>query len=113
MMKRGLILALGVLLIAWALARTDVRAQQSWVGMISDATCGADHGGGEVDPRECTQKCIKNGDKYVLAINNPVSVIPIANQDFGALPERAGDIVRVTGEMKNGSIVISKIEPSR
>ena len=113
MMKHVLIVGLTVGVIVWTGAHAHVGAQQTWVGMISASTCGADHGGGEVDPKECTQKCIANGDRYVLAINNPVTVLPIANQDFGALPDRAGEIVRVTGELRGGSIVISTIEPSR
>jgi hypothetical protein len=40
-------------------------------------------------------------------------VLPIANQDFGSLFENAGDTVKVTGELKDGAIVISKLERSR
>ena len=65
--------------------------------MVSDSTCGGDHGG-EVDVKECTQKCIRNGDKYVLATENGLKVIPIANQDFAGLPEHAGEMVTVTGD---------------
>ena len=77
--------------------------------MISDSMCGGDHGG-EVDWKECTQKCIRNGDKYVLATEGGLKVVPIANQDFRGLAEHAGDTVKVTGELQNGAIVISKIE---
>ena len=113
MVKRLSALAIAVVLVGWAGAYTSLRAQQTWTGMVSDSTCGGEHGG-EVDVRECTQKCVKNGDKYVLAIDNGLKVIPITNQDFAALPEYAGIIVKVTGELKNGAIVISKIEkPSR
>ena len=104
---------MAVALIGWAGAFASLRAQQTWTGMVSDSTCGGEHGG-EVDVRECTQKCIRNGDKYVLATDNGLKVIPITNQDFATLPEYAGIIVRVTGELKSGAIVISKIEkPSR
>jgi len=82
--------------------------QQTWKGMISDSMCGGDHGG-EVDVVECTQKCIKQGDKYVLATDNGTKVVPIANQTFAALAANAGKIVNVTGELKNGAIVIAKI----
>ncbi len=112
-MKRIVVLMLAVAMVGRAGAVTILRGQQTrsqmWIGMISDSTCGGDHGS-EVDPKECTQKCIKNGDKYVLATENGVKVIPIANQGFAALPQNAGDTVRVTGELKDGAIVISKIE---
>jgi len=83
--------------------------QQSWVGMISDSQCGGNHGS-EVDVKECTQKCIREGFKYILATNNGLSTIPIANQDFAALAKYAGDTVTVSGELKNGAIVVSKID---
>jgi hypothetical protein len=113
MMKKISVLAAVVAMIGWAGVRSTVGAQQAaaqtWTGMISDSTCGGDHGS-EVDPKECTQKCIKNGDKYVLATENGLKVIPIANQGFAALPEHAGEIVRVTGALKDGAIVIAKID---
>lgn len=83
--------------------------QQTWTGMISDSQCGGDHGS-EVDVRECTLKCIKEGYKYILATENGLHTMPIANQDFAGLSQHAGDTVKVTGELKNGAIVISKIE---
>jgi hypothetical protein len=95
--------------IGWAASVTRVGAEQTWVGMISDSQCGGDHGG-EVDVVECTVKCIKNGYKYVLATENASKVIPIANQGFAALPDHAGQIVKVSGELKDGAIVVSKID---
>jgi hypothetical protein len=90
-------------------ARETAAASQTWVGMISDSQCGGDHGG-EVDVVECTTKCIKNGFKYVLAIDNGAKVVPIANQDFAGLAQHPGQFVKVTGEMKDGAIVIERID---
>ena len=100
------LLVLG-LVAAGAVGRVHAQ-QQTLKGMISDSTCGGDHGG-EVDVVECTQKCIRNKDKYVLATNNGTKVVPIANQDFADLAANAGKIVNVTGEMKNGALTVSKI----
>jgi len=83
--------------------------QQTWVGMISDSQCRGDHGG-EVDPTECTLKCIRNGDKFVLATDNGVHILPIANQTFAGLQEHAGQTVKVTGELKDGAITIARID---
>src|SRR5262245_56136647 len=81
-MKRFLVLCVVVTaLVAWAGGRVSTGAEQTWTGMISDSQCGGDHGG-EVDVRECTLKCTRQGDKYVLATENGVKVIPIANQNF-------------------------------
>ena len=99
--------ALGFVLVG---SRSTIAQQQTWKGMISDSTCGGDHGG-EVDVVECTQKCIRNHDKFVLATDNGTKVVPIANQDFAGLAPNAGKIVNVTGQLKDGAIVISKIAP--
>ena|SRR5712691_2318872 len=113
MVKRVYVLSITAFLIAGAGTERRVGAEQAWIGQISDSTCRADHGGGEVDPKECTQKCVKNGDQYVLMIDRGMKMIPIANQDFGSLFENAGETVKVTGELNEGAIVISKIELSR
>jgi len=84
-------------------------AAQTWSGIISDSSCKEDHGG-EVDPKECTVKCVKNGDSYVLMTNGYTTAMPIANQDFPDLEAHAGDTVTVTGELKDGAIVVTKIE---
>jgi hypothetical protein len=101
----------GVVLVVCTVAATRSASaqQQTWLGMISDSQCGGDHGS-EVDVKECTQKCIREGFKYVLATDNGVHTIPIANQDFPALAKYAGDTAKVSGELKNGAIVISKVE---
>ena len=103
----GVILATAVLALG---GQPTIAQQQTWKGLISDSQCGGDHGG-EVDVVECTQKCIRNRDKYVLATNNGTKVVPIANQDFADLAPNAGKIVNVTGQLKDGAIVISKIAP--
>ena len=101
-----------VVIVAAGLIAVEIgaRAQQrTWVGMISDSQCNGNHGS-EVDVRECTLKCIAEGYKYVLATDNGLHTVPIANQDFAGLSKQAGDTVKVTGELKDGAIVISKIE---
>jgi formylmethanofuran dehydrogenase subunit D len=95
--------------IGWADARTGVGAQQTWTGVISDSRCGGNHGG-EVDERECTTKCIKDGDKFVLATDYGAKVWPIANQDFASLLEHAGHTVKLTGELGPNGIVVSAIK---
>jgi hypothetical protein len=113
MTSRGVkTLAAASLIVVWAAlvgpART-IGAEQTWTGTISDNRCGGDHGG-EVDEKECTLRCVKTGDKYVLSTDFGKKVWPIANQSFAALPERAGQTVKVTGELKDGAITITKIE---
>ena len=82
--------------------------EQSWVGTISDSQCTADHGG-EIDVRECTLKCTGQGDKFVLMVDGGTKPMQVANQDFAGLKEHAGNTVRVTGELKDGAIVVAGI----
>ena len=84
-------------------------AEQTWNGIVSDSSCKEDHGG-EVDPKECTAKCVRNGDKYVLMVDGYTKVMPIANQDFPDLAAHAGDTVKATGELRDGAIVLTKLQ---
>jgi hypothetical protein len=101
--------AVVVAVVAWIGRGTGYAAPQTWTGYVSDSQCGNDHGG-EVDPRECTLKCVAAGDKYVLVTDSGGTITPIANQDFPALREFAGKEAKVTGELSGGSITVSKIE---
>jgi hypothetical protein len=104
---------LAVAVVICSIGRADVRtsagAQQTWTGVISDSRCGGNHGG-EVDERECTTKCVKDGDKFVLATDYGAKVWPIANQDFPSLMEHAGHTVKLTGELGANGIVVSAIK---
>ena len=107
-MRQLLALAAVTAWIGWVGAGTGLRAAQTWTGVISDSQCGGNHGG-EVDERECTLKCTKSGDKFVLVTNYGNQVWPISNQDFAELPQHAGHTVKLTGEMKGSAIVVSTI----
>jgi hypothetical protein len=108
-MKKVLASALVLAWIGWASARTTYTAPQTWTGIVSDAMCNGDHGG-EVDEKECTEKCMKNGDKLVLVTDFGKKIWQIANQNFPGLSERGGSTVKVTGELKGDAITISKVE---
>ena len=108
-MRIGILLGLIAIVSVFGAIEHVAAQQRSWVGMISDSQCGGNHGS-EVDVKECTQKCIREGFKYVLATDNGLNVVPIANQDFATLSKYAGDTVKVSGELKNGAIEIAKID---
>jgi hypothetical protein len=95
------------------LAAATVTAEQTWSGQISDSLCGAKHeeaaeGQGKMADRDCTLSCVRGGSKYVLVAEG--KVLQISNQDFKDLQTHAGHNVKMTGEMKGSSIVVSKIE---
>jgi hypothetical protein len=92
-------------------------AEEVWAGEISDSACGARHESGteNVPPppaKECVENCVKGGSKYVLVVSDG-RVLQIANQDAPGLASLAGTPVKVTGELKNNAVTISKVEKSR
>jgi hypothetical protein len=105
-MKTILVGFAAVALIGWAPFAADTMK-----GKISDSMCGAKHSGGEhagaTNDRTCTEKCIKNGEKYVFVSGD--KVYKIANQDMADLKAHAGHEVEVTGETKGDTITVSKI----
>jgi hypothetical protein len=88
-------------------------AEQTWSGEISDSACGAKHESGTENvptppSKQCTLDCVRGGSKFVLVSEG--KVYEIANQTFADLPARAGDKVKVTGELIGGRITVSKME---
>ena len=105
--------AVGVLALC---GMTTLKAQQTWVGEISDSACNAKHeSGAENVPtppaKECTLDCVRGGSKFVLLSGG--KVYQIANQTLADLPTHAGDKVSVTGEMKGDTITVSKLEAAK
>lgn len=101
-------------LAAAAWMATPVLAADTFKGRISDSMCGAKHMAGEHEgkkttDRECVEKCIKGGEKYVF-VGEGDKVFKIANQNFAGLKAHAGHEVTVTGTMKDDTLTVSKIE---
>jgi hypothetical protein len=90
-------------------------AEMTWTGKISDSMCGGSHakmiaahgGAGKMTDRDCTLACTKAGGKYVFVTGG--KVYNIANQNDADLQAHAGHTVRLTGEMKGDTIIVSKI----
>src|SRR3954465_9186622 len=85
--------------------------QQTWTGDVSDITCGASHlkmSQGLFNAHECTLACAEKG-KFVF-VNSDGKIFQIANQDFAALKELAGEKVTLTGELNKDEITIAKME---
>ena len=90
-----------------------VGAEQTWTGAISDSACGAKHveaveNEGTMPDRECTQACIRGGSLYVFVSDR--KVYQIANQKNEEVIAHAGHRVKLTGELKDQTITVSKIE---
>ena len=108
-MKRLLFIVMALALVA----PTVGAASETLKGTIADSMCGmkhsADkHGEKAADHKACVERCIGRGGEYVLATAD--KVYKIANQDLAALKEFAGQEVMVTGEVKDETITVARIE---
>ena len=88
-------------------------AAETWKGTIGDSMCGVKHsadkhGDKASDHRACVEKCVKGGGEYIFIADG--KVMKIANQSFEGLAKHAAHEVMLTGEIKDGAIVVSKIE---
>ncbi len=108
-MKRITHLGLAVLLTA-GIACAAPKASQTFTGKISDSMCGLKHmmPGGD---KTCTQSCIKEGSKYVLADEAHNKVYQLSDQKAAA--QYPGEAVKVTGSLKGDTIQVSSIEPAK
>jgi hypothetical protein len=110
MKKLSMLAAAFVIVAAGAL---QAGAEETWKGTITDSMCGVKHsadkhGGKAADHRACVEKCIKGGGEYVFVTGG--KPMKIANQSFEGLATHAAHEVMLTGEIKDGAIVVSKIE---
>ena len=99
-------------IVAIVAVRSLNAAPETWTGKLSDAMCGADHkvnGGTQEKDHECAVKCVKGGSTYVFVNNADKKTYKIANQKFADLEKHAGHTVLLTGEMKEGSITVTKV----
>jgi hypothetical protein len=96
-------------LMSAAVASSAFAAQQTWTGAISDKMCGIDHKkmGGALSDRDCTLACTKGGAPYVLLSDGQVYQLTNHEAD---LRTHAGHTVNLTGELKGGTIRVSKVE---
>lgn len=107
-MKKFAMLAAAILFAVPALA-----ADKSMTGTISDAKCNgkhakAEHGAQADSDHDCVTKCVGGGSKYVFVSGG--KTYEIANQDFADLKDHGGHKVKLTGDVKDNSITVSKIE---
>ncbi len=111
-MKKLILVAAAFVFVA--VGSTQARAEETWKGTISDSMCGVKHsadkhGDKASDHRACVEKCIGDGGAYIFIANG--KPMKISNQSFAGLKTHAAQEVMLTGEIKDGAIVVSKIEP--
>jgi hypothetical protein len=120
-MKKFLRMIWGMILLG-GLPPSVSAADQTWTGQISDSKCGDNHTQMTTErykdlqltsgapAKDCTLACVKAGGKYVFVMNG--KIYKIANQHFAALKEHASEFVRLTGDLQDDRILVSRIETS-
>ena len=108
-MKKFAMLAAAILFSAAPVLAAD----KTLNGTIGDAKCGvkhqkAEHGSQSDSDHECVNKCVAGGSKYVFVAGG--KTYQIANQDFAGLKDHAGHKVALTGDVKDDTITVSKID---
>ncbi|HVV44902.1 MAG TPA: hypothetical protein VHC72_06840 [Bryobacteraceae bacterium] len=91
-------------------------ATMTLAGTISDSACGASHAKMmemhknpkmKMSERDCTLACVKNGGKFVFVADG--KVYNVANQNFPALAQYAGESVSLTGNVQGNTVTVSKV----
>jgi hypothetical protein len=88
--------------------------QQTFVGVITDTMCGADHKAMNVSPEsKCVRDCVRMDKKVKYALYDGKSVYTLSDQQS---PEAfAGQRVKVTGKLfpKTGILQVDRIEAAK
>ena len=104
----------------------DVRAARAETmtlsGTISDSLCGASHKamaekqGSKISDRDCVIACLnystENSPKLVV-VEKSGKVYQIANQKFPGLIRRAGEPLKITGDVSGTTVTITSVEAAK
>ena len=93
-----------------AAALAAAPAPRTFIGLITDSMCGADHKAMNITPdSKCVRECVKHGSKYALLVGDKMYIL--SDQQT---PEKfAAQKVKVTGAFyeKSKILRVDKIEP--
>jgi len=110
--------------VAWLCACAGVvRAEEkTLIGKISDSLCGASHKamaekqGSKISDRDCVIACLnystENSPKLVV-VEKGGKVYQIANQKFPGLIRRAGEPLKISGDVSGTTVTITNVESAR
>jgi hypothetical protein len=106
-------LYIGMISLAAVLAASSAFAtkNQTFVGTVGDAVCGAKHAM-DGDEISCLRTCVRRGSKYDLVVGEKVYVLDIDSKDKSsadALDKLAGRQVKVKGEASGDTIEVQSV----
>jgi hypothetical protein len=114
MMKMIRTLAFSTLLLTCAIAAWSARGEQNqiWTGTLVDASCymtDSTHSGNDhLDMKRCGTACLKMGKPAGIVLGDKKFFILLApSPDIAGY---VGEMIRVTGKLRNGSILVDKLE---
>ena len=105
------ILALGALLVS-ALSVGSAEPNQVWTGSLVDASCyltdNTERGNDHLDMKSCGTACLKMGRPAGIVTSDGKFFVLLAPSPDVA--EFVGRTIRVTGKLRNGSLLVDKLE---
>jgi hypothetical protein len=82
----------------------------TFVGMVSDSSCGARHKMMDKSAEECARTCQRAGASYVLVAGEKIYTLAGRANDLAYL---AGQKVKVTGSARGNTISVAAVAPIR
>ena len=109
-MRIAAVLALVVAMIGGAALRAE--ENQVWTGSLVDASCyatdSAQSGDEHMGMKQCGQACLKMGRPAGIVTSDKKFFVLLAPSPDVA--EYVGQAIRITGKLRNGSILVDKFE---
>ena len=82
----------------------------TFVGIISDSSCGPRHKMMDKSAEECARACQRAGAKYVLVAGEKVYALRGRTNDIAYL---AGQKAKITGSLRESTIAVTAVGPIR
>ena len=82
----------------------------TFVGLVSDSTCGAKHKMKDKSAEECTRTCVRNGASYVLLAGDKTYALVGHTNEVAYL---AGQKTKITGSLEGKAIKVSSVEAAK
>jgi hypothetical protein len=115
-MRKWLLWVASLTMLAVFAAPATAAGTKTFVGYITDTSCGLDHGPMQEmasmgkDDRTCTLKCVEKGDEFALADRAAKKVYKLSDQEKPR--QFAGTKVKVKGTLEGDTIQVASIEPA-
>jgi hypothetical protein len=110
------VLFLGTFTVGQALAQDEAPMKMgqagpnTFVGLVSDASCGPRHKMRDKSAEECTRACERAGSPYALVAGEKVYRLKGDSNDIAVL---AGQKAKITGTLQGDTIAVTSAMPTQ